>query len=167
MAKRLAASGPTVTGRAQHVGPVTGHARVAVQRVCRAGLSVTALAAALTGTVVEDVTDGDGVAVLDRPVAAFVAAHRSGALTVVMGAVSAAGGPVVLAVVTAAGGVLLGMLWRSVTLTAMRGRARGPCHGGTWPPVLRSAGLPTVRLERDDHGNGYSSRGYRRRRRPA
>lgn len=34
------------------------------------GLSVIALAAALTGTVVEDVTNGDGTAVLDRPVAA-------------------------------------------------------------------------------------------------
>ena len=43
------------------------------------GLSVIGLAAAVTGTVVEDVTNGDGAAVLDRPVAAFVAARRSGA----------------------------------------------------------------------------------------
>jgi membrane-associated phospholipid phosphatase len=77
------------------------------------GLSVIALGAVATGTVVEDVTDGDGVAVLDRPVAAFVAAHRSGALTVVIRAVSAAGGPVVLAVVTVAAGVLAGVLWQS------------------------------------------------------
>jgi undecaprenyl-diphosphatase len=77
------------------------------------GLSVIALAAVATGTVVDDVTDGDGVAVLDRPVAAFVAVHRSGALTVVMRAVSTAGGPVVLAMVTVAAGVLAGVLWAS------------------------------------------------------
>lgn len=76
------------------------------------GLSVIGLAAAVTGTVVEDVTNGDGVAVLDRPVAAFVAARRTGALTVVMRDVSAAGGPVVLAAVTAAAGVLLAILRR-------------------------------------------------------
>lgn len=76
------------------------------------GLSVIALAAAVTGTVVEDVTNGDGTAVLDRPVAAFVAARRTGALTAVMREVSAAGGPVVLAAVTAAAGVLLAVLRR-------------------------------------------------------
>jgi undecaprenyl-diphosphatase len=76
------------------------------------GLSVIGLAAAVTGTVVEDVTNGDGVAVLDRPVAAFVAARRTGALTMVMREVSAVGGPVVLAVVTAAAGVLLAILRR-------------------------------------------------------
>jgi len=56
------------------------------------GLSVIALTAAVTGAVVEDVTDGHGSAVLDQPVAAFVAARRTGALTAVMGGVSAAGG---------------------------------------------------------------------------
>jgi undecaprenyl-diphosphatase len=77
------------------------------------GLSVIVLAAVATGTVVDNVTDGDGVAALDRPVEAFVAARRSGALTEVMRAVSAAGGPVVLAVATLAAGVLAGALWRS------------------------------------------------------
>src|SRR5512146_424756 len=76
------------------------------------GLSVIVAATAVTGTVIEDVTGNDGVAVLDRPVGAFVAAHRSGGLTVVMRAVSAGGSPVVLAVVTAAAGVLLGVLRR-------------------------------------------------------
>jgi len=76
------------------------------------GLSVIALTAAVTGAVVEDVTDGHGTAVLDQPVAAFVAARRTGALTAVMGGVSAAGGPVVLAAVTAAAGVLLAVLRR-------------------------------------------------------
>jgi undecaprenyl-diphosphatase len=78
-----------------------------------AGLLVIALGAVVTGTVVEDVTDGDGVAVLDRPVAAFVAARRTGALTMMMREVSAAGGPVVLAVVTVATGVLAGVLRKS------------------------------------------------------
>jgi undecaprenyl-diphosphatase len=77
------------------------------------GMSVIALGAMVTGTVVEGVTEGDGVAVLDRPVAAFVAAHRSGALTMVMRAASAAGGPVVLAVVTVAAGMLASVLRRS------------------------------------------------------
>jgi undecaprenyl-diphosphatase len=76
------------------------------------GLSILGLAAAVTGTVVEDVTDGDGVAVLDRPVAAFVAARRTGALTAVMREVSAAGGPVVLGAVTVAAGVLLAIVRR-------------------------------------------------------
>lgn len=76
------------------------------------GLSVVVAATAVTGTVVEDVTGNDGVAVLDRPVAAFVAAHRSGALTVVMRAASASGSPVVLAVATAAAGVLLAIVRR-------------------------------------------------------
>jgi undecaprenyl-diphosphatase len=84
-----------------------------------AGLSVIALGAMVTGTVVDDVTDGDGVAVLDRPVAAFVAGHRSGALTVVMRAASVAGDPVVLAGVTMAAGVLASVLWR-----------------GWWPAVM-------------------------------
>jgi undecaprenyl-diphosphatase len=77
-----------------------------------AGLSGIALGAMVTGAVVDDVTDGDGVAVLDRPVAAFVAGHRSGALTVVMRAASAAGDPVALAGVTVAAGVLASVLWR-------------------------------------------------------
>jgi undecaprenyl-diphosphatase len=86
------------------------------------GLSVVALAATATGTVVEDVTDGDGVAVLDRPVAAFVAAHRSGALTMVMRLVSSMGGPFVLAMVTVAAGVLAGVLrksWGPVLVTGV------------------------------------------------
>ena len=76
------------------------------------GLMVIASAATGAGILVEDVTDGDGIAVLDHPVAAFAAAHRSGALTAVMRAASSAGGPVVLAAVTAAAGVLLGIIWR-------------------------------------------------------
>lgn len=62
----------------------------------------------------EDITEGDGVAVLDRPVASFVTAHRTGVLTMVMEAASSAGGPVVLGAVTVAAGVVLGTIWRSL-----------------------------------------------------
>jgi hypothetical protein len=63
------------------------------------------------GQLVEDATAGDGIAVIDHPMAGFVAAHRSGWLSTVMRAVSAAGGPLVLAAATAAGG-LPGLLRR-------------------------------------------------------
>jgi len=76
------------------------------------GLVVIASAAAGAGQLMEDVADGDGVAVLDHPVAAFVAAHRTGTLTAVMRMASSAAGPVVLGAVTVAVGVMLGILWR-------------------------------------------------------
>ena len=77
------------------------------------GLSAVALAAAGVGTLVDDVTDGDGVAILDHPVAGFVAAHRAAALTSVMKAVSAVGGPAGMTVLALATGLLLGVVWRS------------------------------------------------------
>src|SRR5689334_17372231 len=64
------------------------------------GLVIVTLAAVGAGKVMQDVTEGDGVAMLDRPVAGFVAAHRTGTLTVVMRAASTVGGPVVLGAVT-------------------------------------------------------------------
>ena len=80
-----------------------------------AALGVLLIAATVIGTgrLAVDVTAGDGVAVLDYPVASFVAAHRSGALTTVMRAASSAGGPPILAAVTAVAGVLLTVLRRS------------------------------------------------------
>lgn len=78
-----------------------------------AGLIVIALGAIAIGALVEDVTDGGGVAVLDHPVAGFVVTHRSGALTAVLRPVSIAGSPVVLAVVAVVAGALLGFLRRS------------------------------------------------------
>jgi membrane-associated phospholipid phosphatase len=77
------------------------------------GLVVVTSAAVGAGVLMEDVTDGDGVAALDHPVASFVAAHRTGALTTVMRAASSAGGPVVLGIFTVAAGVVLGIIWRS------------------------------------------------------
>jgi undecaprenyl-diphosphatase len=77
------------------------------------GLVVVTASAVGAGVLMEDVTDGDGVAALDHPVASFVAAHRTGALTTVMRAASSAGGPVVLGIFTVAAGVVLGIIWRS------------------------------------------------------
>jgi membrane-associated phospholipid phosphatase len=79
------------------------------------GLAVVALAAVGVGALVDDVTDGDGVAVLDHPVAGFVAAHRALALRAVMRAVSGVGGPAGMTVIAVAMGVLLGVAWRSWT----------------------------------------------------
>jgi undecaprenyl-diphosphatase len=83
------------------------------------GLAVITLAALGMGKLVDDVTDGDGVAVLDHPVATFVAAHRTRGLTVVMAAVSSAGGPAGMAVLALAAGLLLGVAWRSWTPVAL------------------------------------------------
>jgi membrane-associated phospholipid phosphatase len=85
------------------------------------GLAVIASAAVGAGKLMEDVTAGDGVAVLDRPLAAFVATHRTGALTMVMRAASSAGGPVVLAAVTVAVGVVLGIAWRRLAPVLVAG----------------------------------------------
>ena len=57
------------------------------------GLAAVALAAAGVGKLVDDVTDGDGIAVLDHPVARFVTAHRAPPLTSVMEPVSTRAGP--------------------------------------------------------------------------
>lgn len=77
------------------------------------GLLVVALAAAGAGELVEHLTSGQGMALLDHPVARFVAVHRSASLTAVMRVVSSTGGPLVLGVVTAAAGLLLGVTRRS------------------------------------------------------
>jgi membrane-associated phospholipid phosphatase len=79
------------------------------------GLAVVALAAVALGKLVDDVPHGHGLAVLDHPVATFVAAHRTPGLTVVMDAVSTVGGPVGMVVLALAAGLLLGVAWRSWT----------------------------------------------------
>lgn len=77
------------------------------------GLAVIILAAVGLGKLVDDVTDGDGVAVLDHPVAQFVAAHRVPALTSFMTGVSAAGGPAGMVVLALVAGVLFSVAWQS------------------------------------------------------
>lgn len=79
------------------------------------GLAAIALAAAGLGTLVDNVTDGDGIAVLDHPVAQFVTAHQTPALTSAMKAVSAAAGPAGMTVCALILGLLLGVAWRSWT----------------------------------------------------
>jgi membrane-associated phospholipid phosphatase len=82
------------------------------------GLAALALAAAGLGTLVDNVTDGDGIAVLDHPVARFVTAHRAPALTPAMKVVSAAAGPAGMTVCALILGVLLSVVWRSWTPVA-------------------------------------------------
>lgn len=79
------------------------------------GLAAVTLTGVGLGTLVDNVTDGDGIAVLDHPVARFVAAHRTPLLTSVMKAVSTAAGPAALTACALAAGLLLGVAWRSWT----------------------------------------------------
>jgi membrane-associated phospholipid phosphatase len=77
------------------------------------GLAAVTLAGTGLGALVDNVTDGDGVVFVDHPVAAFVAARRAAALTSVMRAVSAVGGPAGMVVLAVAAGVLLAVRSRS------------------------------------------------------
>jgi undecaprenyl-diphosphatase len=97
-------------------GPGTGRAEgSALALTLVLGLAAVALAAAGLGTLVDNVTDGDGIAVLDHPIARFVAAHRAPALTSVMKMVSAAAGPAGMTVCVLIAGVLLSVAWRAWT----------------------------------------------------
>ena len=77
------------------------------------GLAVVALGAVGLGKLVDDVTHGHGLAVLDHPVATFVAAHRTPGLTVMMNAASVIGGPAGMVALALAAGLLLGVTRRS------------------------------------------------------
>lgn len=79
------------------------------------GLAAVAIGAIATGKLVDDVTEGDGVALVDHPVARFVAAHRTAALTTVMKAVSVVGGPAGMTILALAVGLLLAVALRSWT----------------------------------------------------
>jgi membrane-associated phospholipid phosphatase len=72
-----------------------------------AGMAVTMAAAVITGKLVENVTAGDGLAVVDHPAAAFISGHRSGALTTVMRMASAVGSPAVVTSGALAVGVVI------------------------------------------------------------
>lgn len=72
-------------------------------RTLTLGLAVAVAAGAAFAVVLEDVLDGQGVAGLDRPALAALAAHRTPALTAVARAVTQLGrGPVVVLVAVAA-----------------------------------------------------------------
>ena len=79
------------------------------------GLAAVTLTAVGLAALVDNVTDGDGIAVLDHPVARFVTAHRTPLLTSVMNAVSTVAGPAALMAGALAAGLLLGLAWRSWT----------------------------------------------------
>jgi undecaprenyl-diphosphatase len=99
-----------------HTPLASGLARGSAQALTLVlGLAATALAAVGLGTLVDNVTDGDGIAVLDHPVARFVTAHRAPALTSAMTAVSAAAGPAAMTVGALIFGVLLSVAWRNWT----------------------------------------------------
>ena len=95
-----------------------------------AALGVLLIAATAIGTdrLAEGVTAGDGIAMLDHPMASFIAAHRSGALTTVMQAVSSAGSPPILAAVMVVAGVLLGVLRRSLGPGCDKATERQGCN---------------------------------------
>lgn len=58
-----------------------------------AGLLGVMALSVLFGALLEDVTAGEGIAMIDHPVARFVAAHRTSGLTTVMKTVSTVGSP--------------------------------------------------------------------------
>lgn len=90
------------------------------------GLAAVTLAAAGLGTLVDDVTDNDGIAMLDHPIAHFVAAHRTPVLTSAMNDVSAAAGPAGMTVCAVLAGILLSVAWRSWTpVVALTATAAG------------------------------------------
>lgn len=79
------------------------------------GMAAVTLTAVGLGALADNVTHGDGMAVLDHPVARFVVGHRTPLLTSVMKAISAAAGPAALTASALAAGLLLGLAWRSWT----------------------------------------------------
>jgi undecaprenyl-diphosphatase len=97
-------------GRQESRPGTDGHALALTLLV---SLAVIALAAVAFGTLVDNVTDGDGIAVVDHPAAGFAAGHRTPGLTTVMQAVSEAAGPTGMAVCALAAGLLIGIVWRS------------------------------------------------------
>src|SRR5581483_8942388 len=83
-----------------------------------AGLFAVTALSVLFGALMEDVAAGEGIAMIDHPVARFVAAHRSSGLTTVMKAISFFGSPI---------GVAVFALICACVVSAVR---------RTWSPVL-------------------------------
>ena len=76
-----------------------------------AALAVVTLLALAFAQLFDNVLDGGGVAALDRPVLAWLAAHRDGEITAAMRAVTMVGGPILLPLLALAGAGLL--RWRT------------------------------------------------------
>ena len=123
------------------------------------GLAAVALAAVALGALVENVTDGDGVAVVDHPVARFVAGHRTSELTIVMKAVSAAAGPLGMVVCALAAGLLLGMVWRSWAPAAVLGTTAAGAIGLTivFKAALAQPRPPVAQAVAAADGYGFPS----------
>ncbi|RPF28025.1 bifunctional DedA family/phosphatase PAP2 family protein [Georgenia muralis] len=97
-----------------------------------AALVAAAVLAMGFAEVLDNVLDGNGVALLDRPVLEWLAAHRDDEVTVAMQALTAVGGPVLLPLLALAGAGVL--RWRT----------------GSWAPaglvVLTAAGSGAITL---------------------
>lgn len=77
------------------------------------GLVVVLVLGGAVGAVLEDVTRGEGITVIDHPVAGFVAARRTADLTSVMHAVSLVGGPVGVAILALIGAAVCSAIRRT------------------------------------------------------
>jgi undecaprenyl-diphosphatase len=99
------------------------------------GLTLTATAAALVaagwgfGAVLQDVLGDDELALVDRPVQGFFAAHREAWLTPVVRGIGVLGSPAVLAVALAAAGLAWWARARSWRQLALLGTALGGALG--------------------------------------
>ena len=149
----LASLGLRRSGR-RHRDPAT---RTLVLRLF-AGLAAVALAVLLSA-LVEDVTGREGVALLDRPVARFVAAHRTSVMTSGMNVVSTLGSPAGMAILALAVGVLLGLTSRSWTPIAIPGVTAVGVIGLTvlFKESLNRARPPQSLATAAVHGHGFPS----------
>jgi membrane-associated phospholipid phosphatase len=103
-----------------------GAVRVRVRDLGASGLAVALLAAHLA--VVDAVEDGSSVALLDAPMHSWFVAHRTGGLTVLMEAVSSAGGLVGMDVLAAVAAVMLlrrGLRGEAVVVVVAAAGAQG------------------------------------------
>jgi membrane-associated phospholipid phosphatase len=123
------------------------------------GLIAIALAAVAFGTLVDNVTDGDGIAVVDHQVARFVAGHRTPELTTVMKAASTAAGPAGMAVCALAAGLLIGIVWRSWVPGAVLGSTVAGAIGLTivFKAALAQPRPPLAQAVAAAGGHGFPS----------
>ncbi|MFF0612988.1 phosphatase PAP2 family protein [Nocardia tengchongensis] len=102
---------PQAESRTPRIGFVPWRAAVVI---AVAGSAAVCALAVLFAAILDNVLDGDGVTVWDRPVSSWLAAHREPGVTSVMRALTDAGNPPVLAAVMAA--VAIGTATRTRTL---------------------------------------------------
>ncbi len=116
-----------LTGRLTRTAPVRVTVRATgsvIEWISTRSMKIPALSAGLAAALAtvtgltlafaqlfDNVLDGGGVASLDRPVLAWLAAHRDGEVTVAMQAITTIGGPILLPVLALAGAGLL--RWRT------------------------------------------------------